>query len=184
VVLPLLVIGPGKLRALTPGGWENATDGVIRYGFWPVLVGLLLLALAGLYHYGTPIKLRWRRAWPGAYVGVSVVILGAYGLRLYIAHIVSRTATYGVLAAPIAALLFFYILGLAVLLGAEFNATLERMWPRGTRLSRFGWVHTKLRGLPGALGLHRRERPAGPAHRTVRAGRPDRTIPQLAQSPS
>lgn len=133
IVLPLLVIGPSKLREITPDSWQGATDGAIRYGFWPVLGGLLLLAVAALYHYATPVKLRWRRAWPGAALAVAVMVLGALGLRVYIAHITGRTAVYGVLAAPIAALLFFYIMGFAVLLGAELNATLERLWPRGTR---------------------------------------------------
>jgi len=47
------------------------------------------------------------------------------------------------LAAPIAALLFFYVLGLGVLLGAEFNAAIEQMWPTPARapraFDRRGW---------------------------------------------
>lgn len=154
VVLPLLVLGPSKLHQITPGSWRGATDEAVRYGFWPVLCGLLLLAVAALYHYATPVKLRWRRAWPGAALAVAVLVFGALGLRVYIAHITGRTAVYGVLAAPIAALLFFYILGFGVLLGAEFNATLERLWPRGRRPAR---MHRLSALLPARL------RPHGPA---------------------
>ena len=54
---------------------------------------------------------------------------GSFGLRLYIDFVVGQGFTYGALAAPIGALLFFYMLALAVLLGAELNATIEQTWP-------------------------------------------------------
>lgn len=133
VLLPLLVIGPSHLIGLLPAGWRGTADGAIRIGYWPVLAGLLLLGLSALYHYATPIRLRWRRATPGAALAVAVFVAGAFLLREYFLLVVSKSGTYGALAAPIAALLFFYVLALAVLIGAELNATLERMWPRGTK---------------------------------------------------
>jgi membrane protein len=58
-----------------------------------------------------------------------IFLLGSYGLRIYIDSVVRRAYLYGALASPIAALLFLFLLALAVLLGAEFNATIEEMWP-------------------------------------------------------
>ncbi len=136
VLLPLLVIGPTQLRRSFPEGWRLITDDLISIGYWPVVGGLLLSGLAGLYHYATPIRLRWRRALPGAAVAVLLFIAGSYFLRLYISIVVGKALPYGALAAPIAALLFFYILALAVHVGAELNATLERLWPRGTKARR------------------------------------------------
>jgi membrane protein len=144
VVLPLLVIGPTELRHITPQSWRNATDDLIQIGYWPVLGGVLLLGLAALYHYATPVRLRWRRALPGAAVALGVLVLGSVGLRLYIVHVVGKAITYGVLGAPIAALLFFYIIALAILLGAELNATLERLWPRGPKKRRYERLRERL----------------------------------------
>ncbi len=144
VLLPLLVIGPTQLRRITPAAWRHVTDDVIRVGYWPVVGGLLLFGLAALYHYATPVKLRWRRALPGAAIALLVFVLGSYGLRLYVHLVVGRALTYGALATPIAALLFFYILALAVLIGAELNATLERLWPRGPRPRRIDKLRSRL----------------------------------------
>lgn len=144
VLLPLLVIGPTQLRRITPKAWRHATDDIINIGYWPVVGGLLLLGLAALYHYATPVKLRWRRALPGAAVALLVFVLGSYGLRLYIRIVVGKALTYGALATPIAALLFFYILALAVLIGAEINATLERLWPRGPKPRRIDRLRSRL----------------------------------------
>jgi len=47
----------------------------------------------------------------------------------YIHLILKNNHAYTVLAAPIAALLFFYVLALGVLIGAEFNAAIEQFRP-------------------------------------------------------
>ena len=62
----------------------------------------------------------WRRfvgACPAPPLCGIVFLGGSIGLRLYIGFVVSQGFTYGALAAPIGALLFFYLLALAVLLG-------------------------------------------------------------------
>jgi hypothetical protein len=61
---------------------------------------------------------------------------GAAGLRSYITFIVHQSHAYGTLAGPIAALLFLFVLALGVLLGAEFNAAIEWMWPSPERRPR------------------------------------------------
>jgi len=144
VLLPLLVIGPTQLRKSTPRSWRPVADDVINIGYWPVVGGLLLFGLAALYHYATPIRLRWRRALPGAVIAVLLFVAGSYFLRLYISIVVGSALPYGALAAPIAALLFFYVLALAVHVGAELNATLERLWPRGPKPKRFNRLRTAL----------------------------------------
>jgi membrane protein len=62
-----------------------------------------------------------------------IFMLGSAGLRAYISFIVAHNHAYGTLAAPIAALLFFFLLALGVLLGAEFNAAIEYTYPSKPR---------------------------------------------------
>ena len=61
---------------------------------------------------------------------------GSVALRTYITFILSHNHAYGTLAAPIAALLFFFVLALGVLLGAEFNAAIEQYAPSPPRSPR------------------------------------------------
>jgi membrane protein len=57
-------------------------------------------------------------------------------LRSYITFILDRNHAYGALAAPVAALLFFFVLALGVLLGAEFNAALQAYAPAAVKTPR------------------------------------------------
>jgi len=102
---------------------------LVRALYWPVLVGILLAGLITFYHLAPPKRLPWRRGAPGALLAAAVFLLGGAGLRAYIGFVVGQGLSYGALAAPVAALLFFYVLAIAVLLGAELNATIEQLWP-------------------------------------------------------
>jgi membrane protein len=102
---------------------------------------MLLLGLTSLYHLAPPRRLPWRRGVPGALLAMVIFLAGSVGLRLYISFIMVHNHAYGTLAAPIAALLFFYLLALGVLLGAEFNAEIEQNSPAAERRrrARRGW---------------------------------------------
>jgi membrane protein len=43
---------------------------------------------------------------------------------------VGGTSIYGPLSAPIVLLIWLYVLAIAVLIGAAFNAAIEEFWPR------------------------------------------------------
>jgi membrane protein len=62
-----------------------------------------------------------------------VFMAGSAGLRAYITFILDHNHAYGTLAAPIAALLFFYVLALGVLYGAEVNAAIEQLAPTNAK---------------------------------------------------
>jgi len=86
-----------------------------------------------------PRRLPWRRGVPGAILALVIFLAGSTGLREYITFIVAHNHAYGALAAPIAALLFFYLLALGVLLGAELNAEIEQRSPSPIRERGRGW---------------------------------------------
>jgi len=141
VVLPALVLGPTVLPKVFPEEIRDTADRIISDLYWPVVLILLLVGLTSLYHLAPPRRLPWRRGVPGAALAMVIFLAGSAGLRLYIGFIVAHNHAYGTLAAPIAALLFFYVLAFGVLLGAEFNASIELVrpsQPRAKRLRR-GW---------------------------------------------
>ena len=133
VLLPVMVIGPGRLVRFFPRSAQNDVQTIVQATYWPLVAVLLLVGLVTFYHVAPPRRLPWRRGLPGAALAALVFVGGTFGLRTYIDFVVNSGLTYGALAAPIGALLFFYILALAVLLGAEFNATIEQTWPTRTR---------------------------------------------------
>lgn len=137
IVLPLLVLGPSLLKRVLPKGPRHALSGVIDNGYYPVVVVLLLTGLTTLYHLAPPKRLPWRRGVPGSVLAIVVFLAGSAGLRTYITFIIEHnTAAYGTIAAPIAALLFFFVLALGVLFGAEFNAAIEQYKPAERRKPR------------------------------------------------
>jgi len=136
IMLPALVLGPTVLPKLFPVRMRMTADDIISAAYWPAVVVLLLLGLTSLYHLAPPRRLPWHRGVPGAVLAMVLFLAGSAGLRYYITFIVAHNHAYGTLAAPIAALLFFYLLALGVLLGAELNAEIERAAPSGRRRRR------------------------------------------------
>jgi membrane protein len=129
VVLPLLVLGPDLLTRAFPDRLEHTASRIISDAYYPTVVLMLLLGLTTLYHLAPPRRLPWQRGVPGAVVAITIFLAGSSALRSYIHFILDHNHAYGTLAAPIAALLFFYLLALGVLFGAEFNAAIEKMAP-------------------------------------------------------
>lgn len=129
VVLPMLVLGPDLLAKAFPEDARATAAAVVNAAYYPVVVALVLLGLTSLYRLSPPRRLSWLRGLPGALLALTVFLAGSAGLRTYIAFVISRNDAYGSLGTPVAALLFFYVLALGVLLGAEFNAAIERTWP-------------------------------------------------------
>jgi len=140
VGLPILAIGPDTLPKLFPMAWRAEIGFWVDTFYYPALGVLIVLALATLYKVALPRKLPWHRGLPGAMLAMVVFLLSSIGLRLYIAWITTTGYTYGALATPIAFLLFTFFIGLAIVIGAYFNAAIQEMWPaRMTRRQRRRW---------------------------------------------
>lgn len=165
LLLPLLVLGPTQLVRLAPEEYRADTASLVTRAYWPVVIVLVLLGLVTFYHLAPPRRLPWRRGLPGALVAMVVFILGGALLRQYITLVVTRAFSYGALAAPIAALLFLFLLAFAVLFGAELNALIEQASPARSRVRRrrAPAIHRWLARRPGSLPVPdgpRRDDPA------------------------
>jgi membrane protein len=138
--LPILALGPDLLPKLFPVAWRTEITFWVDAFYYPALGIMLVLALATLYKLALPRKLPWHRGLPGAMAAMFVFLLASIGLRLYISWITTTGYTYGALATPIAFLLFTFFIGLAIVIGAYFNAAIQEMWPaRMTRRQRRRW---------------------------------------------
>jgi membrane protein len=133
LTLPLLVLGRGVLVGLLPQDWQSTGTVLVNAVYWPLVLVGLLLALTSFYHVVLPNRLPWRRHLPGTLLAVGFFLVAALLLRAYVADILITALPYGALAAPIGALLFCFFFGMAVLLGAELNATIQARWPAPLR---------------------------------------------------
>jgi len=128
-VAPLVLVGPTfAARAFPPQlSWMIGL-------YWPIVVLLSAAFLTTLYHVSVPVRVSWWREMPGAVLALLGWLMGSYVLRLIIAASVGGTSIYGPLAAPIVLLLWLYLLAIAVLIGAAFNAAIDQ----GTQSRRHG----------------------------------------------
>ncbi|TDW93433.1 membrane protein [Kribbella pratensis] len=125
VLLPLLLVGPQTLIQVLPPTGHDLAQTVLQLAYWPSLLVLSLAALVTFYHYAVPLRARWRDHLPGAAVATAIWLAGAAAVRLYLRYAFDTVNIYGPISAPIAALLFFYLTALAILLGAEANAQMR-----------------------------------------------------------
>jgi membrane protein len=133
LTLPLLVLGRKTLVDLLPAEWRDTATLLVNAVYWPLVVIGLVLVITSFYHVMLPRRIPWHRHLPGAVFAVVFFVIAATVLRGYVADILTTALPYGALAAPIAALLFCFLLGMSLLLGAELNATIEARWPAQRR---------------------------------------------------
>lgn len=130
VLVPVIVAGPdfGATIARTTGVGFFFAD-AYRILYWPVAGLLAWILIASLYHFVAPWWTPWHRDLAGAALAMVLWFLGSMGLRAYAARTLAGQTIYEPIAGPLVLLLWLYVSALAVLLGAELNAEIERMWP-------------------------------------------------------
>jgi membrane protein len=108
------------------GVGDTAVD-VWNIAKWPVLLLAVGSMFALLYWAAPNVKqpgFRWIT--PGGTLAVLGWVLGSAAFAFYVANFGSYNKTYGALAGPIIFLVWLWISNLMILVGAEFNAELER----------------------------------------------------------
>lgn len=133
--LGLLAFGGGIGRVVA--GWVGLgaaftlTWNVIQ---WPAAILLVLTALSLVYWLAPTADRRWRWITPGAIFAVLAWLLMSLGLRLYVARVDDYNATYGSIGGVIILMLWLYLSGVALLIGAEINSAVEQATAEPTSL--------------------------------------------------
>lgn len=105
-------------------GW---LQGLVRWGRWPVLAVAFIVALGVLYRVGpNRDQPGWHWASWGAVVAGALWLVASAGLAAFAGTFGSYDETYGSLASVVVLLLWLWLTGIAVLMGAEVNAEMER----------------------------------------------------------
>jgi membrane protein len=108
------------------GVGRTAVD-VWQIAKWPVLL-LVVSFMFALLYWGAPNVKHPRFHWvsPGGLLAVFGWVIGSAAFAFYVANFGSYNKTYGALGGVIIFLIWLWVSNIMVLLGAEFNAELQR----------------------------------------------------------
>ena len=126
LAMVLLVFG-GHIGALLA---ERLGFGTIFTAVWnvvslTVVVGCVLVGLAIVYYLAPDVRQHWWWVTPGSVVALVLWLALSFGLRLYVSNFANYSATYGSIGGVILLILWLYLSGVVLLLGAEVNAEIE-----------------------------------------------------------
>ncbi|MGL5808516.1 MAG: YihY/virulence factor BrkB family protein [Nocardioides sp.] len=173
--IPLVVAGPTLVDRALP----RRLDFVSSF-YWPLVLVVCICFLATLYHVSVPVRTNWGFNLPGAVFSLTMWVVGSYVLR----KVLTTTATesmsiYGPLAAPIAVLLWLYVVALAVLIGAAVNAAFDAVFPQNATQRARDEILNSLRSVLPARTV---DEPTAPAAQPPPPTRPIRVKPDASRS--
>jgi membrane protein len=126
VSFSLVIAGPTVATRLADSlGFGPIFEWTWKILQWPVIVALVSTAMALIYYFAPDAEQDWIWLTPGSIFATTLWLLASLGFKFYVANWGSYTETYGLIGAAMILLLWFYISGLVILVGAEMNAEIE-----------------------------------------------------------
>ena len=97
---------------------------------WPLVFVLVASGVALVYYFAPDVEQEWVWLTPGSVFATLLWVLVSLGFRYYAANF-GDYGTDGVIGGVLVLMLWFWLSGLAILLGAELNAEIEHASPHG-----------------------------------------------------
>jgi membrane protein len=129
VVLASVLLLTGSAALAGAGrlvGWSDAAILVWQIVRWPLIVALMIVGIDLVYHFAPNVKREWVWVTPGSVVATGLWLAASLGFKFYAGRFADFNETYGTIGGAVMLLLWFYLSGLAILIGAELNAEIER----------------------------------------------------------
>ena len=124
VLVPLVLAGPDVVQDVTPDR-VDFLDSL----YWPSILLFSVGFMALMYHLAVPVRKSWLNGIPGSIFTLLMWIIGSYVVRWALSLSTGGTSIYGPLAAPIALLLWLYVLSISILIGAALNEAIDLHFP-------------------------------------------------------
>jgi membrane protein len=131
VALSLVLGGPELAAYLRQSGWSAP----LAWGWlilqWPLVFALVAFGIGLVYYFAPDAEQDWAWITPGAVLGTVLWLIVSLVFRLYVVNFTDYNASYGAVGSVIVLLLWFYVSGIALVIGAELNAEIEHASPHG-----------------------------------------------------
>ena len=98
---------------------------------WPIAFALVTTGIALVYYYAPDAEPDFTWITPGSVLAAALGVIAALGFRFYVVSFGNYEATYGTVTGVILLMLWFYISGLMLIIGAEAAAEIEHASPWG-----------------------------------------------------
>ena len=120
----LLLVFGGGIGDMVAGGIGLGPIFTLAWDLlqWPAAIALVLTGLALVYWLAPAAGRRWHWITPGSSFALLAWLVMSVGLRAYVAHFGNYNATYGSIGGVILLMLWLYLSGGALLIGAEIDS--------------------------------------------------------------
>jgi membrane protein len=98
---------------------------------WPLVFTLASIGIAMIYYFAPDVEQDWIWLTPGSLFATTIWLIASLGFKYYVTNMGAYVETYGAIGGVMVLMLWFYISGLAILIGAEMNAEIEHASPYG-----------------------------------------------------
>ncbi len=134
----LVVAGPELAHLLADRlGLASAVATAWTIVQWPIVFLLVAFGVALTYYFAPDTHQDWAFITPGSAVATVLWLVASVGFRVYVQNFSDYNATYGALGAAVLLLLWLYVSGLAVLVGAELNSEIRKRQVESASLGRW-----------------------------------------------
>jgi membrane protein len=179
----LVIFGPQLAEAIAGRvGLGTAFEWSWKILQWPVVFTLIATAFGLIYYFAPDVDQDFVFLTPGSVLATLLWLVGSLGFRLYVVNFGSYNATYGAIGGIMVLLLWLYISGLCVIVGAEMNAEIEHASDHGKAPGEKTPGERKTIGARAAREFRNRQsQPAqSPAHRPAGIVQRPRSSPAAA----
>jgi membrane protein len=133
ISLALILVGPSIADGIARWfGVAPVLAFIWSIARWPAMIFFVMLGVDLVYHFAPNRKARWSWLTPGSIIATVLWILSSFAFKLYVTNFGNFNVTYGAIGGVIVVLLWLYVSGLAILIGAEVNSVLVEGMSRHT----------------------------------------------------
>ena len=139
---------------------------------WPLVFALVATAIGFIYYFAPDVEQDFVWITPGSLVATVLWMLGSLAFRIYVVNFGSYNETYGAIGGVMVLMLWLYLTGLSIIMGAEMNAEIEHASPHGKAAGEKVPGERRCIGARAARKFADRPRPAPRPSRPAHAPQP------------
>lgn len=132
VAFTLIVAGPQIAEFVSNRiGLSTAVEWTWKIAQWPLAFALVASAIGLIYYFAPDVEQDFAWITAGSLVATVLWGLGSFAFRLYVTNFGSYNETYGTIGGVMVLMLWLYLTGLVIIVGAEMNAEIEHASEHG-----------------------------------------------------